>query len=197
MKYNEVFTREQVLSNIPLAIDGRKLSNDMQAKVMIMRVAYDKEANSFNQDMQEIAKGLKKEGFDERTQAIQKMEDVDRRKKAAEEWKEGDVDKDGKKVEKPAMPTNEEIEEAEKTRSTKEEYDKELAEFNEKYISAHNKKMAEESGMKERLFTEQEFSEIIGVIGSEGKISFKNGDNKAEISREDFLGIIAAWLVKA
>lgn len=196
MKYNDIFTRKAILNNIPLVFEGRKLGKSEVASLMLIRVAYDRKTDEFNKFMEDVLKGLKKEGFDERSQAVQQMEDVDRRKKAAEEWKEGDTDKDGKPVEKPSMPTKEELEKADKTRETKANYDKELEELNESYMEARNKKLEEETTISGGTFTRAEYAEICGLIGSEGDIEMTGFATEAvKIPRAQLLNMIAAHLV--
>lgn len=196
MKNKDILTRNRIASNIPLMIEGRKLSNEMQAKVMIMRVHYAKAAKQFADDMKEIFQGLKPEGFDEKSMSIMKMEEIDKRVKAAEEWKEGDTDKDGKPVEKPSMPSKEELEEADRARASKDEYEKQLAEINNAYNAAYMDKLEEDCGIGERIFTEGEFAELIGMMGIEGTMEITVDDNRQEVSKESFISMIAAWLVK-
>lgn len=196
MKYNDIFTRKAILNNIPLVFEGRKLGKSEVASLMLIRVAYDRKTDEFNKFMEDVLKGLKKEGFDERSQAVQQMEDVDRRKKAADEWKEGDKDSDGKPMEKPAIPTKEELEKADKTRETKADYDKELEELNESYMEARNKKLEEETTITGGTFTRAEYAEICGLIGSEGDIELTGFSTEAvKIPRAQLLNMIAAHLV--
>ena len=101
MTYEEFFMNRAILNNIPLVFEGRRLGKSEVASVMLMRVAYNKKTEEFNKCMEDVLKGLKKEGFDERAQAIAAMEDVDRRKKASEEWQVGAKDEPGTQIEKP------------------------------------------------------------------------------------------------
>lgn len=75
MNYNRVFQVNNVLVNIPLSMEGRKLPGKTAASVMLLRVAYGKKVNEFETDMQEVVKGLKKEGFDERARRYSLPED--------------------------------------------------------------------------------------------------------------------------
>lgn len=196
MKYNDIFYKKAVLNNIPLVFEGRKLGKSEVASLMLIRVAYDRKTDEFKKFMEDVWKGLKKEGFDERERAVQQMEDVDRRKKAYEEWKDGDKDSDGKPIEKPSMPTKEELEKAEKTRETKADYDKELAEMNESFAEAREKKMNEETTITGGTFTRAEYAEICGLLGSEGDIELTGFTTEAvKIPRAQLLSMIAAHLV--
>lgn len=196
MTYNEIFSRNNIVSNIPLVYEGRKLGKSEAASVMLVRVAYANKVQEYEKYMEDVLKGLKKEGFDERSQAISEMEDIDRRKKAAEEWKKGDKDANGKPVEKPEMPTKEELEKAEKTRETKEEYDKELKELEEAYGEAR-KKHGEKDVKFDSKLTRAEYAEICELIGYEGDFEFSSifTGGKERISKEMFLSLIAANLV--
>lgn len=197
MKYNELMERFGLLRNIPLVFEGRKLSPQMQAKVAIMKVAYEKEVAAFDKDMQDVLKQLKKEGFDDRARAQQKAQEVEQRKAAAEEWKEGTTDKEGKPVEKPAMPTAEELAEAKKARGERKAFEEEERELQEKYALAYNKKLEEESPMDERLFTEQELADIFELITPTGVMEIQRlGAGKEAVNRETFLMFLASRLAK-
>lgn len=192
MKYSEVFERQGVLRNIPLESDGLKVSSELAAKIILMRVAYDKEVKSFEDDMQEALKAMKPEGFDERSGKFAKLEDTDRKAAACKEWV-----KKGSEGEAPACPSEEELEEAEAVRPGKEAYEKELEELNVKYMEARRQKLDEDSGMKGRCLTEKDLSEIISVTGTQGtiKITIGNGQETG-IDKEQFLGIVAGVLVE-
>lgn len=75
MDYNKIFQRNNVLVNIPLSNEGRKLPGKTAATVMLLRVAYGNKVQEFEKDLQEVLKGLKKEGFDERLQKYELPED--------------------------------------------------------------------------------------------------------------------------
>lgn len=196
MTYNDVFYRSNIVSNIPLAFEGRKLPKSETASVMLIRVAYANKMEEYNKDMQEVLKGLKKEGFDERSQAIAEMEMIDSRVKAAKEWKKGMKDSNGKPIEKPEMPTSEEIAKAEKTRETKDEYESERKELEEEYAEARTKKAEEKVTIKNATFSKAEYAEICDLIGNEGEIEIRGfSDAPMTIAKEQFLGMIAANLV--
>lgn len=197
MTYNDIFLKRAILRNIPIAFEGRKLGKTEVASVMLMRVVYEKKVEEFNKDMEEVLKGLKKEGFDDRAQAIAEMEKVDLQKKTAEEWKEGDKDENGKPIEKPEMPTKEELKKVEETRKTKEDYDKELKELNENYSAAREKKLNESISLQNSSFSHEEYAEICEVIGLEGNIDISGfGKEPIKMPKIDFLEMIAINLVE-
>lgn len=189
LTYNQIFEKSSVIKNLPIMYEGRQLPKGMSAKVVLVRVQYDKYVESFEKEMQEVLKGLKKEGFDERMQLFQKMEDIDKRKAASETWKEGDTDSEGKVIEKPAMPSGEELNEAEKIRKDKAEFDKELSELNEEYMQARISKSSDEVEFNERKFTVDELSEIISMLGDENQMI---EINKVEVSKGAFINMLGA-----
>lgn len=191
MKYSEVFEKQGVLRNIPLEFNGVKVRSELAAKIILMRVAFDKEIRSFENDMQEALKAMKPEGFDERSDKFVKMEDTDRKAELLKEWEDN-----GKKGDSPEAPTKEELEAAEEIRHGKEAYEKELAELNDKYMEARRQKLDEESLMKGRAFSEKELAEFVEVIGTQGtiKIAWGNGQD-IDVAKEQFLGMIAGLLV--
>lgn len=197
MTYEEVFYKRVILANIPLVYEGRKLPKSETASVMLMRVACNKIVDEFQEDMRKVEEDLKKEGFSERSQAIAEMEDIDRRKKAAEEWKKGDKDANGKPIEKPGMPTKEELEKAEKTRETKDEYDKELKELEDNLNEIRGRKLKEKVDKKGTYtFSRAEYAEICEVIGYEGDIEVVGfTEHPSKTSRVEFLSAIASNLV--
>ncbi len=76
-----------------------------------MRVAYDKAAKAFDDDMQQVLKEIKKEGYDERAQKINHMKEIDGKEDA----------------------TKEEKKEADEIRKTEEDFNKETEELNKAY----------------------------------------------------------------
>ena len=192
MTYREIITNRNLLNNVPLTFEGRKLPKNTAASVMLLRVSYNQKVDEFVKTIEDVKKGLKKEGFDERAQAVSEMEAVDKRKKAADDWKEGS------EGEKPSYPTEEEIEKAEKTRSTLKEFEAEKKELEEALMEANNKKLDEEVDMKNGKLTKDELADIYEVVGVEGDIplSFPGGEGLEHWPREAFLSWIAKNLVE-
>lgn len=197
MTYNDIFFRNRIVANIPLVFEGRKLPKSETASVMLIRVAYNNKVQEFEKDMEEVLKGLKKEGFDDRAHAIAEMESVDARMKAAKEWKKGQKGEDSKPVEKPEMPSDEELKKADETRTTKEEFEAEKKELEEEYVTARQKRAEQKVEVKNGMFSRSEYAEICEVIGYEGEIEVSGfADVPVKIPREEFLGMIAAHLVQ-
>lgn len=197
MTYNEVFFKNNIVANIPLVFESRKLPKSETASVMLIRVAYSNKIREYEKCMEEVLKGLKKEGFDDRAQAIAEMESIDARVKDAKNWKQDQKNEDGKPVEQPEMPSSEELEKAEKTRETKEEFEAERKELEEAYIEARRKKGDEKIDIKNAMFTKSEYAEICELIGCDGEIDFVSifNNEKGKLGKETFLGMIAANLV--
>lgn len=65
MTLNEVLIRQSFLNQIVLKNDEGELPKDLKVKVMRMRIELNKVRTQFDEDSQEMIKGLKPEGFDE------------------------------------------------------------------------------------------------------------------------------------
>lgn len=190
-KQAEFITR--VASLIPIAIDGRKLPQDTAASVVMAQVGWSAVMQEYESRMQEALKKMKKEGFDERAQAIGVMEETDRRIKAHKEW-------DGT-GEQPAMPSDEEIAAAEKTRGTAKEFFDELNELNALYGSAREKEGEKTVAATPSALTRRELADIIGMLGADGTIQIDAAGadgtpRKEEIGRGALITLIAANLVE-
>ncbi len=191
MTYQDLFICNNLLSNIPSSFFGKTIPPKTFTEVLLLQVSYQNKAKVFDDFMQEVLKKLKKEGFDERAQKVQRMEDIDNRLKAHDDWKEGDKDADGKDVPQPAKPSDEELKEADEIRETKADFDKELEELNTAYMDAYQKKSKEE--VKElKLLSKETFESLVSFFGFTGNVDFTtaNGD-KVSLSTQDFLKMIA------
>ena len=192
MKYAEIFNKASIVKNIPLICEGRELPAGMNAIVVLTRVQYDKYIKTFQDEMDSVLKGLKKEGFDERSERQNRLKDIDERAEASKKWKKGDKDDKGNLIEKPVPPTAEELKEAEEIRKEKDAYDKELEKLESDYRKAHDEKMGEEVEIKERKFTAEQFESIIRTIGVEGDIEV-NGN---KMPKTHFINMIGALFVE-
>ncbi len=169
-----MFLKRLTLLNIPLSLEGKELPSELKAKIMLMRVAYDKAAKAFDDDMQQVLKEIKKEGYDERAQKINRMKEIDGKEDA----------------------TKEEKKEADEIRKTEEDFNKETEELNKAYSEAYQEKMKEECDMKPRKFAFEGFAKIIELIGTDGAIKVKWDFPEAlEIPKEEFISLIATNLV--
>ena len=189
MKNVEMLNNQQVVSNIPLVFEGRELSSKLQAKVMLMRVSYDKAASAFDEKTREALKGVKPEGFDDLAQEIERMKSIEAKEKAFKEWNgEG---------EKPAEPTKDELADAKKIREEKfEDYEAKEKIVLEKFMEIRKQEMDEECELKQKKFTEDEYAEIISVVKTEGEFEYKTNNGSFKIERMGFLAMIAANLVE-
>ena len=176
MTVNETFNNRTIVSNIPLVFEGRELSSKLQAKLMIMRVTYDKSVSAFQEKMQEVVKGLKVEGYDNLEAEIKKMLAIEKKEDASKE----------------------ELEEAKRIREEKyADYEEKKKVLIEKVNEAYNQEGLEQTDIKVKKFTEEEYSEIISVIKTEGKIKYAmNNDESVDIPKMAFLSMIAANLVE-
>ena len=139
-------------------------------------------------------KKMKKEGFDDRHRAYAEMERTDIRVKAHEDW-----DGEG---EQPAMPTDEEIAAADKTRETAEGFRKELDELEDLYKTAREKEGEKTAAKTPAALTRRELADIIGMLGTEGTVKMavgvdENGHPRmADVPRLTLVSMIAANMVE-
>lgn len=189
MTYNDIFNRRNILANIPLALDGNRLPKQTAASVMLLRVAYQNKVDEFVKFIQDVQRGLKKEGFDERAQSVAEMKGIDERRRKAEEW-----DGEG---EQPAMPSKEELEKADKTRETLDDFEAERRELEDATLEAQRKKAEEKVDMKNGTLTRQELADIYDLLGAEGDIAYSvpGMSEPTTVPREWLLGLIASNLV--
>lgn len=188
MNYNDVFLRSALLESIPLNDEKYSFPSELSTSVILLRVGYNKKKQEFEDEMQAVLKELKKDGFDERAQAIQQMEDVDKRLKAHEEW-----DGNG---EQPAKPSDDELAKAEETRKTEADYRNEFAELDEKYRNARTKKAEEEVTLATEKMDFDTFRQLARSIGTAGTITVVGIPMLSELPKDTFLQSVCANLVK-
>lgn len=188
ISYAEAFEKNAIIKNLPLIYDGKKLPKGMSAKVVLVRVQYEKYVKEYEDLMQEVLKQLKKEGYDERAQAISKMEEVFHLKEAFEKWKPGQKDEEGNEINKPEKPSDEDLKDAEKTAETKDEFQKEHEELVAEYTKAREAKSKELVELTERKFTPEELDSIIEMLGIDGDMKI---DDKT-IKKEMFIDVIGS-----
>lgn len=186
MNLQDVLNKRALISHVPLKIGNREMPDAIKAKVFLMRVQYNSIIDKFDKEMQDVLKEIKKDypEFDAQAADIEKMKSIDERLKAFKEYK-GDKDKN------PAKPSEEEIKEADKIRETEKDFNQLNEKLTRQYIRARDEKIKEEVSIKERKFTIEEFSQVIGVIGS-SPIEIE----KKEIPSEMFLYDIASLFVE-
>lgn len=85
MNYNGIYNCRNILLNIPLSFEGRRLSKETAANVMLLRVAYQNKLDEYFKTMQEVEKGLREEGYETREKEYLQM-------------KSGEIDKDDDKM---------------------------------------------------------------------------------------------------
>ena len=65
MTLNEALIRQQFINKVVLKNNENELPKELKVKVMTMRIALNKLRSQYDNDSQEVVKGLKPEGFDE------------------------------------------------------------------------------------------------------------------------------------
>lgn len=191
MTYNDVFLRRNILINIPLVNNGVKLPKSTAASVMLLRVAYQQKVDEFIKIIEDVQKGFKKDGYEERARNVAEMRDIDEREKKAKSWKESDGG------ERPKMPSKEELEKAENTRKTLVDFEEEQKELIEHTQEAQDKHSKDTVDMKNCTLTKSELADIYEVIGADGEMEYSvpNQTDNFKVSCEWFLGMIATHLV--
>lgn len=192
LTYNDLFNKRAVLQNIPLVLEGRKLPKETAASVMLLKVQYQHKVDDFVKILDDVKKGLKKEGFDDRAQAVEEMKRIDERRAKAEAWKEGD------EGEKPQMPSQKELDKAEQTRSTLEEFEKEKKELEEALQEAQEKKAKETVNFKNCMLSKENLADIYDLVGADGEIEYTipGVSYTHKIPKEMFLNMVAFNLVE-
>ncbi len=198
MNINELFMCRNLVANIPLTLDGNSLPQDTMASVILLQVSYSNAVQGFEKKMGDVLKQIKEEkfpDFDKQSEAVEAMKRTDAQLKAHEEWTEGKKDDSGKDIERPAKPSDEELQKAEETRKTIDAYEKDKKELEEIYAIAREKESKNEVKCPGTL-SRREYGDICGMIGAEGKTTFMLPTETIEISRTELLTYIAANLVK-
>lgn len=195
MTYQDISFCNSLLSSIPLTIEGQPMPAKTSTDVILLQVAYQNKLKEFEDFMQEVLKKLKKDGFDERFQKNTRIEDINKRLKAHDEWTTGQTDADGKPVERPAKPSDEELKEVEDARTETEDFKAELDELNTAYQAAYGEKFNEEvKGMKK--FSRETYENIVAFIGFTGEITINLVNREpATVSKQDFLRMVGFNLV--
>lgn len=192
MTYNEIFQNNNILRNIPLVYEGRKLPKSTAVSIMLLRVKYQQKCDEFIKTLQDVQNGLKKDGYEQRAQEVAMMHDVFERKEIAEQWEE----KEG--TERPEMPSAEEISRAEKTKAeVLEAFEAEKKEIEDATNEAQEKESVKEIAFNDCKLSKDEFADIYEMIGAEGQFTYTIPGNSEgiKVSKEWFLNMIAFNLV--
>lgn len=75
MTYNDIYNHRNILLNIPLTFESRRLNKETAANVMLLRVAYQHKLDEYFKIMKEVESGLKNEGYEERAKAYHQMQE--------------------------------------------------------------------------------------------------------------------------
>lgn len=158
MKWTEIAGRANILMNVPMAEGDRKLKGESVAELILLRVAYERKRDELRQFMQDVAKRLKPEGYDEREAKVLRMREIEERAKAAEESKGCDN-----------APAPEELKEAKETRAdVLETHEREKEELEKAFLEAQERKMDEEEPAPAKGLSRAAFADICSLLGTEG-----------------------------
>lgn len=156
MKWTEIAGRANILRNVPMAGGDRKLKGESVAELILLRVAYERKRDELRQFMQDVAKRLKPEGYDDREAKVLRMRDIEERAKAAEEG--GDN-----------APAPEELEEAKETRAdVLETHEREKEELEKAFLEAQERKMDEDAPAPAKGLSRAAFADVCSLLGTEG-----------------------------
>lgn len=176
INYDTVYYRSMILKSIPFRQGDRTLDDDTATAVLLLSAKYSKLVEAFNAVVSDAIKAFKEqdkryEGFDNKAQEFAEMERIDSRLAAHEAWREGDKDADGKPVEQPAKPSDEELKRAEelRARDDREDFYKNYDALREKErdlrIKHSRDEVDEPSG-----FSPSELQGILRCVGATGTI---------------------------
>lgn len=192
MTYSEMLFVSNIISNIPVGKEGYTFPDDLSASVFMLQAAYAKQEASMQDFMKDVFDKMKKEGFDDRNKDIQEMKETDEKMEKYNEWLNGD-----RAEKEPEKPTDEQLEKAEKTRGTKEDFDEEYKELEKLYSEAYGKKMKEEAPKFTSYISRADYEKIVKALGTFGDIEIEKANKeKQTIGKIDFLRIIAMYAVQ-
>lgn len=167
MKYAEVLNKAMLAGAIKMADGEKRLNKSAAVDVAILRAELERGRHEFFTKMQDIEKGLKPEGYDDRLSDYQRMQDITRRKQAASEW-------DGT-GEAPKQPTADELAEAEELAKKLEGFENEMATLNEQLQEAHDRLADEESSLKKVTLSRETLGHIYEVMDLEADSGLRQG----------------------
>lgn len=190
--YNDIFLRKQILTNIPTQMEGRKVSPSTATSLLLMRIAYQKKSDEFEETVRKALDELKKEerfkDFDKLSEEQEQATAILARKKAHDEW--------NGENERPAAPSDEEIAKAEAAKEKEADFRKVYSELAALYNEARMKQAALETTIEVQQLSRAELEDIVGVVGYEGTIALTGmGGDVQQEPRMSFLSMVANYLV--
>lgn len=196
MKKLDAVEASVLINAIPVNHKGGKLSGTMTAAVILMKVAYSRIAVEFDQAMVSVLKKLKEErfpDFDHMHDDIQKMNEIADRKAQHENWTS---DKPGVPAERPAMPSDEELAEMERIKTTVPDYEAMAQELNLVFREARQLELEKEVACPGR-FSKDQFAELCGFLNGQDAVSvFPPFSAEIQVPIPDFLTQLAMSVVE-
>lgn len=196
MKKLDAIDAAVLINAIPISRNDQKLSGAMTAAVIMLKVAYSRAVDEFDQIMVDVLKKLKEErfkDFDKMHEEIQKMNDISSRKAKHENWT---TDAQDATAERPAMPSDEELAEMERIKATVPDYEAMTKELNQVYSEARNSELGKEIACPGR-FTKDQFAELCGFLNGQDPISvFPPFSPEVKFPVPDFLTQLALNVVE-
>lgn len=161
LSYEKVFNCSHVLSFIPLKNKDKELSKEMKAHVMIASIELDKAIKEFEEDSKKHVESIKKEGYDQRAAQNARLVELEKKESDKKE-KEPLYDEEKKELAKL------------KKEFDKKAFDEETNEIKEQNKEFRKEHAKDETHVKFREFTEQDYAEIVDVM-FENDIELTNG----------------------
>lgn len=153
MVYDEIFKRANLLNMIPVSDAEYDFPSSLATSIILLQVEYNGKIQEYEAIMQEVLKKLKKDGFDERYAQIARMKEIDNRIANGEDVPE------------------ELRQQAEETRKTEDDFNKEMKEVEEQYLDARRRKGQTDVPNFFPVLTKQEYEELVTTIGVKGDIN--------------------------
>lgn len=190
--YNDIFIRNQVLVNIPTEMEGRRLQTATATTILLMRLAYQKKCDEFEETMRKALDELKKEerfkDFDALSEEQSRMQSVLDRKKAHDGW-------DGEEDKRPVAPSEEELAKAREAEARKDDFDALSTELLGAYNAAREKHSLTETVIEAPKLTRAELEDIVGTVGTVGTMEIDGPRGAMQQPRMGFLALVADYFV--
>lgn len=198
--YDKAFYRSLLLKSVPFKQGDRTLDDATATAVLLLSAKYTKLTESFNALIADAVKALKEKDekykdFDKKAQEFADMERIEAQIAEHDNWTEGQKDADGNDIPRPAMPSDEQIKQAEelRERDDREAFYVAFADLKQAEIDLRMKHAADEVDEPSGL-TSAELQGILRCIGTEGAITLAVAHpitGKYEWSKRGFLELLA------
>lgn len=199
--YDKAFYRSLLIKSIPFKQGDRTLDDATATAVLLLSAKYTKLTENFNALISGAVKALKEKDdkykdFDKKAQEFAEMKRIEAQIAEHDNWQEGQKDADGNEIPRPAMPSDEQVKQAEelRNRDDREAFYAAYADLRQAEIDLRMKHAADEVDEPSGL-TSAELQGILRCIGTDGTITLAVAHpitGKCEWSRRECLELLAA-----